>query len=376
MERISKKRTKNEAKNDKTGHGMEKRGKDTVKSKPKCRKVNPSQPRSQKSRKTSLGTKLVKPLILFKEEKEEKKEKGPFCQFGKVKPQGAKLPKDKSYNTQGLVIELSIAHLPLFRAKGLVYGWWSWGYEGGGGSEVVVTVGWWWWRVAESEYGDRVDPVVRTTFGVRRKIPPEKFSGGGVVMAGGGWWLPDIMGEKGKGLGQNACFQSRKTKKLSELSLYNTIAFRDGVVNTDLMIVLIKSRQTLKVQRLEIANQNSKTFSDVEASGSKPRNNTKKNRILPAKTENKKKVENHPRTNKSVWTKVNRVDSSISYKRVVINSNSKSVCKTCNKCLNSANHEMCVVNILISVNATPTVKIVLNKGSRSGNQKANCLITI
>ncbi|GJV62255.1 hypothetical protein Tco_1468355 [Tanacetum coccineum] len=33
--------------------------------------------------------------------------------------------------------------------------------------------------VAESEYGDRVDPVVRTTFGVRRKIPPEKFSGGG-----------------------------------------------------------------------------------------------------------------------------------------------------------------------------------------------------
>ncbi|GKB70870.1 hypothetical protein Tco_0932282 [Tanacetum coccineum] len=102
----------------------------------------------------------------------------------------------------------------------------------------------------------------------------------------------------------------------------------------------------------------------TEASGSKPRSNTKKNRILPAKTENKKKVEDHPRTNKSVWTKVNRVDSSISSKRVVINSNSESVCKTCNKCLNSANHEMCVVNILSSVNATPTVKIVLNKGKQ------------
>ncbi|GJS98374.1 hypothetical protein Tco_0819544 [Tanacetum coccineum] len=86
--------------------------------------------------------------------------------------------------------------------------------------------------------------------------------------------------------------------------------------------------------------------------------------ILPAKTENKKKVEDHPRTNKSVWTKVNRVDSSISSKRVVINSNSESVCKTCNKCLNSASHEMCVVNILNSVNATPTVKIVLNKGKQ------------
>ncbi|GKF91904.1 hypothetical protein Tco_0275605, partial [Tanacetum coccineum] len=44
----------------------------------------------------------------------------------------------------------------------------------------------------------------------------------------------------------------------------------------------------------------------TEASESKPRSNTKKNRIMPAKTENKKKVEDHPRTNNSVWTKVNR----------------------------------------------------------------------
>ncbi|GJY10003.1 hypothetical protein Tco_0378188 [Tanacetum coccineum] len=107
----------------------------------------------------------------------------------------------------------------------------------------------------------------------------------------------------------------------------------------------------------------------TEASGSKPRSNTKKNRILPAKRENKKKVEDHLRTNKSVWTKVNRVDSSISYKRVVINSNSESVCKMCNKCLNSANHEMCVVNILISVNATPIVKSCLEvKGKQIGYQ--------
>ncbi|GJW08120.1 hypothetical protein Tco_1570543 [Tanacetum coccineum] len=53
----------------------------------------------------------------------------------------------------------------------------------------------------------------------------------------------------------------------------------------------------------------------TEASGSKPRSNTKKNRILPAKKENKKKVEVHLRTNNSV-------------------------------------------------NATPTVKIVLNKGKQ------------
>ncbi|GKD76473.1 hypothetical protein Tco_1339094, partial [Tanacetum coccineum] len=104
-----------------------------------------------------------------------------------------------------------------------------------------------------------------------------------------------------------------------------------------------------------------KVNASTEASGSKPRSNTKKNRILPTKKENIKKVEVHLRINKSVWTKVNRIDSSISYKRVVINSNSESVCKMCDKCLNSANHEKCVVNILSSVNATPTVKRVLNK---------------
>ncbi|GKF63029.1 hypothetical protein Tco_0183083, partial [Tanacetum coccineum] len=96
----------------------------------------------------------------------------------------------------------------------------------------------------------------------------------------------------------------------------------------------------------------------------KPRSNTKKNRILPAKKEIKKEVEVRLRTNKSVWTKVNRVDSSISSKRVVINSNSESLCKTCNKCVNSVSHGMCVVNILNSVNATSTVKTVLNKGKQ------------
>ncbi|GJZ17586.1 retrovirus-related pol polyprotein from transposon TNT 1-94 [Tanacetum coccineum] len=95
----------------------------------------------------------------------------------------------------------------------------------------------------------------------------------------------------------------------------------------------------------------------TEANGSKPRSKTKKNRILPAK----KEVEVRLRINKLVWTKVNLVDSSTSFKRVVINLNSESVCKTCNKSVNSASHGMCVVNILNSVNATPTVRIVLNK---------------
>ncbi|GJV72388.1 retrovirus-related pol polyprotein from transposon TNT 1-94 [Tanacetum coccineum] len=104
--------------------------------------------------------------------------------------------------------------------------------------------------------------------------------------------------------------------------------------------------------------------SSTEASGSKPRSNTKNNRYLPAMSVNQKTVEDHPRTNKSVWTKVNRVYSSISSKRVVINSNSESVCKMYNKCLISVNHDTCVLKSLNSVNATPTVKIILNKGKQ------------
>ncbi|GJR25903.1 retrovirus-related pol polyprotein from transposon TNT 1-94 [Tanacetum coccineum] len=109
-------------------------------------------------------------------------------------------------------------------------------------------------------------------------------------------------------------------------------------------------------QRVQLTNIPVLSYTGVndstEASGSKPRSNTKKNRTLPAKKENKKEVEVRLRTNRSVWKKMNRVDSSISSKRVVINSNSESV--------NSASNGMCVVNVLNSVNATPTVRIVLH----------------
>nr|GEV89561.1 hypothetical protein [Tanacetum cinerariifolium] len=74
------------------------------------------------------------------------------------------------------------------------------------------------------------------------------------------------------------------------------------------------------------------------ASGSKPRRNTKKDRSLPAKSD-KKKVKDHFRNNKSSVKQKNRVDSSISYKRTIINSNS-------NKCLTSFNHDKCVVKSL------------------------------
>ncbi|GKF63021.1 hypothetical protein Tco_0183075, partial [Tanacetum coccineum] len=75
---------------------------------------------------------------------------------------------------------------------------------------------------------------------------------------------------------------------------------------------------------------------------SKPRSNIKKDKTLLAKSA-LKQVEAHSRMNKSNEKQKNRVDSSISYKRTVINSNSNTSCKTCNKCLISVNHDQCVV---------------------------------
>ncbi|GKA58946.1 retrovirus-related pol polyprotein from transposon TNT 1-94 [Tanacetum coccineum] len=56
----------------------------------------------------------------------------------------------------------------------------------------------------------------------------------------------------------------------------------------------------------------------TNARGLQPRSNTKKNRILPAKSVNIKKVEEHPRTINSSLKTTNRVDSSISSKRTIV----------------------------------------------------------
>ncbi|GJX01057.1 hypothetical protein Tco_0184970 [Tanacetum coccineum] len=99
--------------------------------------------------------------------------------------------------------------------------------------------------------------------------------------------------------------------------------------------VLAPGMYAIDVEPIPPHNRNNKEAhlvnSSTKASRSKPRSNTKKNRILPAKSDNKKKVEDHHRNNKSNLKQKNHVDSSISFKRTVINSNSNSVCKTCLK---------------------------------------------
>nr|GEU52786.1 hypothetical protein [Tanacetum cinerariifolium] len=92
------------------------------------------------------------------------------------------------------------------------------------------------------------------------------------------------------------------------------------------------------------------------ASGSKPKNNTKKDRTLQAQSD-MKKVKVHPRNHKSNVIRKNHVDSSISYKRTVINSNSNSVCETCNKWLLYVDHDKCVVKSVKSITQPPVKKV-------------------
>nr|GEY63988.1 Gag-Pol polyprotein [Tanacetum cinerariifolium] len=86
-----------------------------------------------------------------------------------------------------------------------------------------------------------------------------------------------------------------------------------------------------------------------KAGGSQPKSNHKTNRISPAKDDNKLPVEDLPRTNKSHFRTTNHVDSNSGLKRTVINLNSDSICQTCNTCLTSFDHDMCVAIYVKSV---------------------------
>ncbi|GJR04826.1 hypothetical protein Tco_0527810 [Tanacetum coccineum] len=86
----------------------------------------------------------------------------------------------------------------------------------------------------------------------------------------------------------------------------------------------------------------------ISASGSKPSGNTKNNRITrPPSSNQKNKVEEHPRNIKSSLNKKNFVSEPFSnalVKHSVRNAKFKSMCVICNKCLFDTNHDMCLVD--------------------------------
>ncbi|GJT18482.1 hypothetical protein Tco_0877188 [Tanacetum coccineum] len=101
----------------------------------------------------------------------------------------------------------------------------------------------------------------------------------------------------------------------------------------------------------------------TDASGSKPRSNTKNDRIQrPSSRSKKKKVEAQLRKFKSSSNKNNHVlDRNAKVKNVVVTNDSKNVLLSCNEYLFSANHDACVVKYLKDVQKCKKAKSVKQK---------------
>ncbi|GKC29299.1 retrovirus-related pol polyprotein from transposon TNT 1-94 [Tanacetum coccineum] len=85
--------------------------------------------------------------------------------------------------------------------------------------------------------------------------------------------------------------------------------------------------------------------SSTNASGSKPRSNTKNDRIpQPSRRSMKNKVEAHHMKFKSSDNKNNHVsDCNVNVRNVALLKSSDTICLSCNECLFFANHDTCVV---------------------------------
>nr|GEW25802.1 integrase, catalytic region, zinc finger, CCHC-type, peptidase aspartic, catalytic [Tanacetum cinerariifolium] len=107
----------------------------------------------------------------------------------------------------------------------------------------------------------------------------------------------------------------------------------------------------------EIVKEARRVSNATKAKRSQPKSNTTHDRTLPANSVPKKNVEDHYRKNKSKLSKKNRVDLSTSVRRTVYNTNSNSLCKTCNECISFVNHDQCVDNFLKSSNTPQLIPL-------------------
>ncbi|GJU95334.1 hypothetical protein Tco_1320090 [Tanacetum coccineum] len=134
-----------------------------------------------------------------------------------------------------------------------------------------------------------------------------------------------------------------------------------------------KTQKQVKLQDKQTTNNSvspsTGVSSSIEARGSKPRRNTKKDRITQTSSSNKKKnkVEYHPRIAKFSLNNVNRVSKPMcneNVKHSMLNVNSELICATCNECVFDAIHDLCVYDYLNDVNAR-----VKSKSAMSNKKK-------
>ncbi|GKB93437.1 retrovirus-related pol polyprotein from transposon TNT 1-94 [Tanacetum coccineum] len=106
--------------------------------------------------------------------------------------------------------------------------------------------------------------------------------------------------------------------------------------------------------------------SSTNASGSKPKSNTKNDRIpQPSSRSKKNKVEAHHRKFKSSANKKNHVSyCNVNVKNAALLKNSDTICLSYNKCLFSKNHDACVVQYLKKMQKRKVAKSAKQKVKR------------
>ncbi|GJR38661.1 retrovirus-related pol polyprotein from transposon TNT 1-94 [Tanacetum coccineum] len=178
----------------------------------------------------------------------------------------------------------------------------------------------------------------------------------------------------------------RETFKLFETSLYKEVSemkrifqqMEDEINNKSFEINDLKVQlqdKTLVVNELkhQLAHLHGKSqvpqceshgiVSYTDARGSKPRSNTKNDRIQqPSSRSQKNKVEAQPRKFKSSSNKNNHVSAcNANIKNVSLSKNFTNVCVSCNECLFSANYDACVVKYLKDVQKRKKGKPITQK---------------
>nr|GFB96129.1 hypothetical protein [Tanacetum cinerariifolium] len=139
-----------------------------------------------------------------------------------------------------------------------------------------------------------------------------------------------------------ACKYTRRIQELPMILQQTCPRITDLETN---LVAVIPKNQTKQVKRVALVSS---------ASGSKSKDNTKKNSIRQTlKKAKETKLEDHPRKVKSSLNKASVVDSraNSSVIKSVSNMNSNLKCASCNGCLFFDNHDACVVEYINSVNA-------------------------
>ncbi|GJV42139.1 retrovirus-related pol polyprotein from transposon TNT 1-94 [Tanacetum coccineum] len=159
-----------------------------------------------------------------------------------------------------------------------------------------------------------------------------------------------------------ACLLKIKSEPINTYFKNNRIVHQDYLKVTKELVATLQELLE-EARALKPIDEHIGRVSSTNASGSRPRSNTKNDRIQRTSSRSKKnKVEAHHRKFKSSANKNNHVsDCNANVKNVALSKNSDIICISCNECLFSANHDACVVKYLKDMQKCKKAKSVKQK---------------